>query len=92
MRERGGQRTDGGGSEWRRLGGAAPGRVAGHGAWQPAGEGVGKEWQPAGRREAAPGRECRASRGQQWQAAAVGWEGAAGGCSGRWEQILNLIL
>jgi hypothetical protein len=31
MRERGGQRTDEGGSEWRRLGGAAPGRVAGRG-------------------------------------------------------------
>jgi hypothetical protein len=25
-------------------------------------------------------------------AAAVGWVGAAGGCSGRWEQTLNLIL
>jgi hypothetical protein len=42
--------------------------------------------------EAAPGREGRASRGQQWQAAAVGWEGATGGCSGRWEETLNLIL
>jgi hypothetical protein len=49
MRERGAQRTDGGGSEWRRLGGAAPGRVAGHGAWQPAGEGVAAGWEERGR-------------------------------------------
>jgi hypothetical protein len=36
--------------------------------------------------EAAPGREGRASRGQRWQVAAVGWEEADGGCSGRWEK------
>jgi hypothetical protein len=63
------------------------------GGWGPkAGSRLGKGWgcgclpretaAAAGRKEATPGREGWASRGQRWQAAA-GWEGAAGGCGGR---------
>jgi hypothetical protein len=39
-------------------------------------------WKKAGRKEAAPGREGWASRGQRWEAAA-GWWSAGGGCSGK---------